>query len=73
MARRSIGVWFVGIVRVAAIILRDCFTEHCNWIQSAGCYHAPSDPARADRYGQRVKAYWMRLTNTPAEMRLEYP
>ena len=60
-------------LRVAAAILRDCFAEHTNWIQIAGCYHAPNDPARADRYGQRVKAHWFRLTNTSAEVHLEYP
>lgn len=60
-------------LRVAAAILRDCFVEHTQWIQSAGCYHAPNDPARADRYGQRVKAHWMRLTEIPQEVRLENP
>lgn len=60
-------------LRVAAAILRDCFVEHTHWIQSAGCYHAPNDPARADRYGQRVKAHWMRLTDTSQEVRLENP
>ena len=60
-------------LRVAAAILRDCVVEHTHWIQSAGCYHAPNDPARADRYGQRVKAHWMRLTDTPQEVHLEYP
>jgi len=60
-------------LRVAAAILRACFVEHTYWIQSAGCYHAPNDPVRADRYGQRVKARWMRLTDTPTEVHLEYP
>ncbi|MAT91222.1 MAG: lytic transglycosylase [Halioglobus sp.] len=59
-------------LRVAAAILRDCFVGHTHWIQSAGCYHAPNDPARADRYGQRVKAHWMRLTDAPQEVHLEY-
>lgn len=60
-------------LRVAAGILRGCFAEHTNWIQSAGCYHAPNDPARADRYGQRVKAHWMQLADTSQEVHLEYP
>ena len=60
-------------LRVAAAILRDCFVEHSHWIQSAGCYHAPNDPARADRYGQRVKVHWRRLTGTPMEVRIENP
>ena len=60
-------------LRVAAGILRDCFVKHTHWIQSAGCYHAPNDSARADRYGQRVKAHWMQLTDAPTEVRLAYP
>jgi len=60
-------------LRVAAGILRDCSVAYTNWIKSAGCYHAPNDPVRADHYSQRVKAHWMRLTDTPTEVRLEYP
>ena len=60
-------------LRAAAAILRDCFVEHSHWIQSAGCYHAPNDPARADRYGQRVKTHWMRLTDSSQEEGLENP
>lgn len=60
-------------LRVAAALLSDCFAESSNWIQSAGCYHAPNNPARANRYGRRVQSHWMRLTDTPQEARVDYP
>ena len=60
-------------LRVAAAILRDCHVKHTNWIQTSGCYHAPNDPVRAEQYGERVKAHWTRWTDTPIEVRLEYP
>jgi soluble lytic murein transglycosylase-like protein len=60
-------------LRVAAAILRDCYVEHTNWMQSAGCYHAPNDSAKAQAYGGRVKQQWMQLTDRQQEVWIEYP
>lgn len=51
-------------LRVAADLLRDCFNKHSHWLKSVGCYHAPNDTARAERYSQRVKAQASRLTES---------
>ena len=48
-------------LRVGAGILRDCFRRRHDWWASVGCYHAPSDPARAQRYRARVAGHWRRL------------
>lgn len=60
-------------LRVAAAILRDCYVEHTNWMQSAGCYHAPNDPAKARAYVRRVKQHWMQLADTSQEVRFDRP
>jgi hypothetical protein len=59
-------------LRVAAAILRDCYIEHTNWIQSAGCYHAPNDVTRAQAYAARVKRHWLRLADTQEEAWFEH-
>jgi len=48
-------------LRVGAGILKACFTARQDWWQSVGCYHAPENPRRADRYRRRVLAHWRRL------------
>lgn len=45
-------------LRVAAAILNQCFTRHGAWLPSAGCYHAPHHPDRAQHYSQRVQRHW---------------
>ena len=60
-------------LRVAAALLRDCFVEHGNWIETAGCYHAPNDPARADRYGRRVEKRWTQLIDSTREVPVDSP
>jgi soluble lytic murein transglycosylase-like protein len=39
---------------VAAAILTACHQTHRDWWAAVGCYHAPNDPARAERYSRRV-------------------
>lgn len=55
-------------MRVAAALLRDCLIEHRTWIESAGCYHAPNDPARANRYGRRVQERWAQVLDATEEV-----
>jgi len=55
-------------LRVAAALLRDCLIEHRTWIESAGCYHAPNNPARANRYGRRVQERWTQVLDAPEEV-----
>ena len=38
-----------------------CQARHQDWWASVGCYHAPSNPARAARYRQRVREQWSKL------------
>ena len=60
-------------LRVAAAILHDCYVVHTNWMQSAGCYHAPNDSARALAYGGRVKQRWVQLPDIQQEAWRENP
>jgi soluble lytic murein transglycosylase-like protein len=46
---------------VAAAILTACHEMHRDWWAAVGCYHAPNDPARAERYSHRVKRLWRGL------------
>jgi hypothetical protein len=55
-------------LRVAAALLRDCFNERGDWIESAGCYHAPNNPARANRYGRRVQERWAQVLDATEEV-----
>ena len=55
-------------LRVAAELLRNCFIDHSNWIESAGCYHAPNDPARANRYGRRIQERWAQVLDATEEV-----
>jgi len=48
-------------LRVAAVILRQCFEQRHDWWAGVGCYHAPADKARALRYRSRVVGHWQRL------------
>ena len=48
-------------LRVAAVILRQCFEQRRDWWAGVGCYHAPMDTARAQRYRSRVVGHWQRL------------
>lgn len=41
-------------LRVGASILRDHYRATDDWFAAIGRYHAPADPARAQRYAQRV-------------------
>jgi Transglycosylase SLT domain len=47
---------------VGAEILRRCYLERRDWWASVGCYHAPSDNNRAQRYRAQVAAHWRALT-----------
>lgn len=49
---------------VGAEILADCYKNRRDWWASIGCYHAPSDSARAKRYRRRVAAQWRQLTGS---------
>tara|TARA_R110002110_G_scaffold12718_1_gene60830 strand:+ start:24304 stop:24888 length:585 start_codon:yes stop_codon:yes gene_type:complete len=60
-------------LRVAAAILRDCLNEHANWMQTAGCYHAPNDRTRAQAYASRVQQYLTQHADIEPEGRFEYP
>lgn len=51
-------------MRVAAVILRQCFEQRRDWWAGVGCYHAPADTARAERYRSRVVGHWQRLAAT---------
>ena len=48
-------------LNVGADILKDCYEKRRDWWASVGCYHAPSDQARAKRYRARVRALWREL------------
>ncbi len=49
-------------LRVGASILKGCHVTKLNWQESVGCYHAPNNLPRAQKYSQRVTAYWQQLT-----------
>ena len=49
-------------LRVAAKILRECHQSRQDWWEAVGCYHAPNNPYRADRYRVRVFKHWQRVT-----------
>ena len=36
--------------QIAARLLRECARERGDWWAAVGCYHAPNDAARAERY-----------------------
>jgi len=48
-------------LRVGAGILQVCYATRQDWWASVGCYHAPTDTQRADRYRRRVVAHWQRI------------
>jgi len=48
-------------LRIAAVILQDCFKQRRDWWASVGCYHSPKNSVRAQRYRLRVVGYWQRL------------
>lgn len=48
-------------LRVAAQILADCYRQRTDWWSAAGCYHAPNNPALAERYQARVQRHWRAL------------
>ena len=48
-------------LRVGAGILHDCYTKEGDWWASVGCYHAPSNAERAERYRRRVVSRWQRV------------
>lgn len=48
-------------LRVAAVILQDCFKQRRDWWASVGCYHSPTNVVRAQSYRLRVVAHWQRL------------
>jgi hypothetical protein len=48
-------------LRVAALILRDCYEQRRDWWAGVGCYHSPSNTLRAQRYRARVVGHWQRL------------
>lgn len=49
-------------LNVAAEILKRCYAERGDWWRSVGCYHAPNDASRANRYTERVRAAWLSVT-----------
>jgi len=48
-------------LRVGADILRDCYRTEGDWWASVGCYHAPGNPEKADRYRRRVQSRWQQI------------
>ena len=48
-------------LRVGASILQDCFKTRLDWWASVGCYHAPANAVRADRYRRRVVSRWQQI------------
>lgn len=50
-------------LRVGAGILKDCFRRRRDWWAGVGCYHAPSNPVRAQRYRARVVRHWRSLVS----------
>lgn len=71
--QRSLGSTWQALdpyhnLQVAAAILRACFAQHSAWLPSAGCYHAPHDAERAQRYRERVEARSAQLTPTAIEV-----
>lgn len=54
-------------LRVGAAILKRCHTPNIDWWDSVGCYHAPNDPARAQRYRERVRGHWQALSRDARE------
>lgn len=51
----------VANLSAAAEILIECRARWSDWWAAVGCYHAPSDPERAARYRDRVRAHWRTL------------
>lgn len=45
-------------LQVAAGILSACYRSRGDWWVAVGCYHAPNDEPRAERYRERVKLIW---------------
>ena len=50
-------------LRVGAAILQECYQNRHDWWSSVGCYHAPANANRADRYRQRVVSHWRRINS----------
>ena len=51
-------------LQAAAEILMNCQQRLSDWWASVGCYHAPSNPERARRYRERVRAHWRSLVSS---------
>ncbi len=67
--RASLGSTWLALdptrnLSVGADILKDCYQKRRDWWASVGCYHAPSNQARAKRYRARVQALWREMPNT---------
>ena len=45
-------------LHVAAAILITCYQSRRDWWAAVGCYHAPNDRHRAERYRERVRTIW---------------
>ncbi len=50
-------------LRVGSAILQTCYQSRQDWWASVGCYHAPTNLNRADRYRLRVLAHWRWITS----------
>ncbi len=50
-------------LRVGAEILQNCYITRQDWWASVGCYHAPKNPQRADRYRRRVVSRWRQVVS----------
>ena len=57
-------------LRVGAAILRACYEIRQDWWSSVGCYHAPANANRADRYRQRVVSHWRRIKKCRVGVRM---
>ena len=51
-------------LQVGAAILQNCYQSQQDWWSSVGCYHAPVNAKRADRYRRRVVSHWQRIIRT---------
>ena len=48
-------------LHAAAAILTACYRSRRDWWAAVGCYHAPNDAHRAERYRERVRGLWSDL------------
>ncbi|MGV6989217.1 lytic transglycosylase [Testudinibacter sp. P80/BLE/0925] len=48
-------------LRVASIILKNCYRTHKDWVNAAGCYHHPKGGTPAARYKQNIRTHLAKI------------